>query len=146
MAINDSTSAEGNKSVNLPEWGAPEWETMNEYDFAENILEKMKGEDAILTCEGMDIIEKFWEEDRTTRRCALIALTKPYSWLEEQIKNNTGFAEAMMEVFECLDVEKYEVITNSLLDARRRIMCAITCRDDFDELRQKIKANQESAE
>lgn len=76
----------------------------------------------------------------------MIALTKPYSWLEDQIKNDTGFAEAMMELFECMDVKKYEVIANSLLDAQRRIMCAITCRDDFDELRGRVKANQETEE
>lgn len=146
MAINDSTSAEGSKSVNPPEWGAPEWETMNEDDFTENILEKMKGEDAILTCKEMDIIEKFWEEDRTTRRCASIALTQPYSWLEEQIKNNTGFAEAMIELFESMDVKKYELIANAIFDAQRRIMCAITCRDDFEELRRRVNANQEAKE
>ena len=146
MANIDSTPATIDKSVTPPEWGAPEWETMNENEFADNILEKMKSEEAILTCEEMDIIEKFWEQDRRNRRATLIALTKPYTWLEEHIKNDTGFAEAMMEVFECIDVKKYEAITNLLLDAQRRIICAITCREDFDELRQKIKANQESEE
>lgn len=144
MAVDNSTSAIESAQVNPPEWGAPEWETMNEDEFAGNIFEKMKGEDAVLTCEEMDIIEKFWEEDRRTRRCALIVLTKPYSWLEEQIKNDTVFAEAMMKVFECIDVKKYEAITNLLLDAQRRIMCAITCRDDFEELRERVNATQET--
>lgn len=74
----------------------------------------------------------------------MIVLTKPYSWLEEQIKSDTRFAEAMMEAFECIDPQKYEIISNSLFDAQRRIMCAITCRDDFEELREKVKANQET--
>lgn len=61
MAINNSTPATCSRSVNPPEWGAPEWETMEGNEFAENILEKIKGEEAILTCEEMDIFEKFWE-------------------------------------------------------------------------------------
>ena len=134
MADKDSTPATIDKPVT-----PPEWETMNKDEFAGNILEKMKSEEAILTCEEMDIIEKFWEIDRRNRRATLIALTKPYSWLEEHIGNDSGFAEAMFEVFECIEPEKYKSIANLLLDAQRRIMCAITCRDDFDELRQKLK-------
>lgn len=146
MANIDSTPATIDKSATPPEWGALEWEAMNEDEFADNIFEKMKSEEAILTCEEMDIIEKFWNQDRRNRRATLIALTKPYTWLEENIKNDTGFAEAMFEVLECIEPEKYESITNLLLNAQRRIICAITCREDFDELRQKVKASQESEE
>jgi|GEM_PF-5883846 len=146
MAIDNSTSATESTQANPPEWGAPEWGTMNENEFADKLLEKMKNEEAILTPEEMDIIEKFWEQDRVVRRATLLALTKPYSWLEEQIKNNTGFAEAMIEVFECIEPQKYEIISNSLFDARRRIMCAITCRDDSEELRGRVNANQETGE
>lgn len=79
MANLNSTPATSNKSVTPPEWGAPEWETMSGNEFADNLLKKIKGEEAILTCDEMDIIEKFWEQDRGARRCTLIALTKPYS-------------------------------------------------------------------
>lgn len=143
MTNNDSTTAANNKSVTPPEWGAPEWEKMNDENFAENLIAKIRDEKAILTCEEMDIIEKFWELDRSTRRCTLIALTKPYSWLEEQVQNDTKFAESMIELYQCIDPEKYKTIANLLLDANRRIMCAITCRDDMKDLMDKVKTEQE---
>ncbi|WP_394807505.1 hypothetical protein [Nitrosomonas sp.] len=146
MANEYSTPTTGSRSSNPPEWGDPEWGIMNDADFADNIMEKIKGEKAILTPEEMDIIERFWEKDRATRRSALIALIKPYSWLEENIKNDTAFAEAMVAVYECIDPDKYRQIANLLFDAQRRVMCAMACREDMRELMIKAKAESEATE
>lgn len=142
MANSDSISTASSKSINPPEWGVSEWDAMSQDEFADNLLEKMKGEEAVLTCEQMDIIEKFWDEDRRTRRAALAMLTKPYAWLEDKIQNDKEFAEAMVELLECVETDKYSCIANLLLDAQRRLICAISCREDLDELHVKVKAKR----
>lgn len=134
MADADFTPT-SSKSIN-----PPEWDTMNQDEFAENLLAKMKEEPAALTCEEMDIIEKFWNTNRRTRRAALITLTKSYAWLEDKIQSDTEFAEIMVELLECVEPDKYEDITNLLFHAQRRVMCALTCRDDLGELQAKVRA------
>lgn len=129
----------------IPEWGATDWESMNQDEFANNLLAKMEGEEAILTCEEMDIIEKFWDVDRRNRRCSLVMLTKPFSWLREQVENDDDFAQSVAAMNVCLDASKYEQIANLLHDAQRRLMCAIACREDMSALLDKAKAETDPA-
>jgi len=102
--------------------------------FAEEMLGKLESQAATLSCEEMDKIEKFWEEDRAGRRCALINLTKPFSFIKEGVLKDISFAEALAGVYNSLDPEKYEAIASLLRNAQIRIMFALAGRDDMEEL------------
>ena len=75
---------------------------MNSDDFAYKLLSELEKEDAILSCKEMDMIEKFWGENRRGRRSALIQLTKPFAWLSDTVKNDDECAEAVAEIYVCL--------------------------------------------
>jgi hypothetical protein len=140
MADMDSNSSAQPNSEALPEWGAPAWENMGEDEFADKILAKMEGEQELITCDEMDIIERFWEQDRAVRRCALVSLTKPFTWLRENIERDTGFAEAEIEVFQSLDPGKYRAIAELLETAQKRLLVAVACREDMQVLMDKVEA------
>ena len=131
--------AEAQPTANLPEWGAPEWEQMSSEEFADSLLAKLETEEAALTTEEMDIIERFWRDDIRNRRCALIFLTKPFSKSREQIENDRGFAVSAATVMECIEPDRYEVISDLLHDAHRRLMAALACREDMEEIMKEAK-------
>jgi len=61
------------------------WDAMDSNEFADRMLAFLDGEAAVLSCEEMDIIERYWKEDMVARRTALIMLTKPFAELSQMI-------------------------------------------------------------
>ncbi len=135
----DTTMPEAQTNTNPPEWGAPEWEQMSSEEFADSLIAKLETEEASLTAEEMDIIEQFWRNDIANRRATLIMLTKPFSEIREQIENDRSFAVAAAAVFDCIEPDKYQAIADLLSDAQRRLMGALACREDMQEIMKEAK-------
>jgi len=139
MVSEDTVMTESQINTNTPEWGAPEWGQMSSEDFAESILVKLETEEAALTCEEMDIIEQFWRDDMRNRRCALVFLTKPFSEIREQIESDRGFAVCAAAAMDCIEPDRYQTIANLLRDVQRRLMVAVACREDMEEVLEEAK-------
>ena len=144
MANTDFTLSSLTINKSSPPTSEPDWDNMDEDEFADKILAKMENQCSILTCDEMDIIEKFWEQDRRARRCALIQLTKPFKWLRENVENDDEYAEAAVEILECIDPKKYEEIAKLISAAKVRVMCALAGREDMQILMDKAKTREEN--
>lgn len=127
-------------SINPPEWGDPKWQAMHGDQFADNLIVKMRHEGPALTCDEMDVIEQFWKEDMRCRRCALVMATKPFEWIEEQVRSDRKFAVAVANTLDAIDVEKYETIVSLINDSRRRMMVALSVREDMSEVIAEARA------
>lgn len=99
------------------------------------LLAQMDAREPMLSCDDMDKIEKQWVERRAARRCALVLMTKPFSWLREQVENDRDFALAVADVLSCTkNIDYYKGMVDLMEQARLWSMMALACREDMSDL------------
>jgi len=116
------------------DWDSIDWEAMSQGEFCDTLFEKLEAEPALLSCDEMDDIEKWWRSDMPTRRMALVFLTKPWKEVQQQIIEDDSFAAAAGEVVQCLDSERYKALAEVIDTAGWRIKMALCSREDGLEL------------
>lgn len=113
-------------------------------EFVDKLFAYYDAQGSMLTCEQMDEIEQRWEAERRARRCALITLTKPFSWLTEQVHKDRDFALAIADVLHNTRGNQFYSCLNKLLEAASsRAELALCAREDMQELIAEVKAEQE---
>lgn len=110
-------------------------------DFADALIAQMETKEPLLTCEDMDEIEAMWERQRRNRRAALVLLTKPWAWLNQQVTEDRGFAVAVAQIKMLADeVGLYEGLTEFMEAASVWSMVALASREDMSEVIEEAKA------
>lgn len=110
-------------------------------DFADAVFIQMETKEPLLTCEDMDEIEAMWERQRRTRRAALLLLTKPWAWLNQQVTENRDFAVAVAQIKMLADeVKLYKGLAKFMEEASLWGMLALADREDVDEVIEEAKA------
>ncbi|MBI5785187.1 MAG: hypothetical protein HZA64_07005 [Rhodocyclales bacterium] len=129
MAASECT--EENVSSDLPK----DWDSLSPDEFSDELFAAMQSKGPFLTPDDMDKIERLWEEERRTRRCALVLLTMPFAELRDSVEQDRDFAGAVAEVFRCTkDLAYYKGMVELLQQANLWAMTAIACREDMAEL------------
>jgi hypothetical protein len=101
----------------------------------DELLAQIDAREPMLSCDDMDKIEKQWVERRAARRCALVLMTKPFSWLREQVENDRDFALAVADVFICTkNIDYYKGMAELMEQAKLWSMMALVCREDMSDL------------
>lgn len=107
----------------------------------DKILATMNAKGPMLSCEDMDKIEARWEEERRARRCSLVLMTKPFSWLKQQVKDDRDFALAVADVFRCTNENQFYKGVNELMEqAHLWAMIALCEREDMQEILAEVEA------
>lgn len=110
-------------------------------DFADALFTQMEAKEPLLTCEDMDKIEAMWERQRRNRRAALVLLTKPWTWLNQQVAENRDFAVAVAQIKILTDeAELYKTLAELMKAASVWSMVALTSREDMSEVIEEAKA------
>lgn len=88
-----------------------------------------------LTSAQMDDIERRWNEQQALRRYALLLLTKPFSWLREQVEEDRSFALAVANAYRhTQETAFYQNVLDLMKEANHWMMMALCARCDMSEL------------
>lgn len=110
-------------------------------DFADALFAQMETKGPLLTCEDMDEIEAMLERQRRNRRAALVLLTKPWAWLNQQVTEDRGFAVAVAQIKMLADeVGLYRGLAEFMEAASVWGMIALASREDMSEVIEEAKA------
>ena len=128
-------------AVNLSTMTDEEINAMPRDDFADAIFAELETKEPLLTCEDMDEIEAMWKRQTRTRRAALVLLTKPWAWLNQQVIEDRGFAVAVAEVKILADeAGLYKGLAKLMETASVWSMAALAGREDMSEIIEEAKA------
>lgn len=110
-------------------------------DFADALFAKMETKEPLMTCEDIDELEAMWERQRGNRRAALVLLTKPWAWLNQQVTENRKFAVAVAQIKMLADeVGLYKGLAELMEAASVWSMVALASREDMSEVIEEAKA------
>lgn len=110
-------------------------------DFADALFAQMEAKEPLLTCEDMDEIEAMWERQRRNRRAALVLLTKPWTWLNQQVTEDRDFAVAVAQAKILADeAGLYKALAELMEAASVWSMMALASREDMSEVIEEAKA------
>jgi len=102
-------------------------------------------QEAILTIEQVDEVEKAWMGLYDTRRCTLGILTKSFKEIEQLVKDDREFALTMAAICECnRELKFYKDIKDLLERATLTASMALCSRKDFPEISTEAKAEIEA--
>ncbi|MEW8042493.1 MAG: hypothetical protein AB2826_09690 [Candidatus Thiodiazotropha sp.] len=116
-----------------------DWDKMSGDKFAKNLFDKLEAEGPVLTLDELEIFEDRLQENRVTRRTALVVLTKSFSEVQEMIEKDRDFAVATADVFNCTDPGLYQATHDLLQNARIRMAGLLACRDDMEQVLEEAK-------
>lgn len=111
----------------------------------DQLFSAVESEGALISCEDMDRLERYWEDDRATRRCSLIMLTKPFKELQSLVESDRGFALAMAATYDTLDTFAYESLSQTITKAHANMMLLLACREDMEALLAEARSQRLSA-
>lgn len=110
-------------------------------DFADALFAQMATKTPLLSCDDMDEIEALWERQRCNRRAALVLLTKPWAWLNQQVSEDRGFAVAVAQIKMLADeAELYKGLAKFMEAASAWSMMALASREDMIDVIEEAKA------
>jgi hypothetical protein len=122
-----------------------EIEAMPPDEFSDALFAKMEAAEPQLTCEDMDKIEAVWMSQKRDRRMALVMLTKPWAWLNQQVSKDRDFAKAVAEVEQYASrASLYKGLAEMMETAVVWCMLALAGREDMQELCNEAKAEYEA--
>ncbi len=120
---------------------ATDWDALSPDDFADKLIADLDSKGPLLTCDDMDKLERLWEEERRGRRCALVLMTKPFSWVREQVETDRDFAAAVAACYSYTrENELYKGTAALIEQANLWAMIALAGREDMNELLAEAEA------
>lgn len=111
-----------------------DWKKMSGDEFAKNLFAKLEAEGPVLTLDELETFEDRIHKNQTTRRVALVVLTKSFSEIKEMIESDRDFAVATADAFNCTDPGLYQAAHDLLENARIRMAGLLACRDDMEQV------------
>ena len=108
---------------------------MSDCDDIDALVESLRKQGPLLSCDDMDAIEAMWERQRTNRRAALVLLTLPWAELNQKVSEDRAFAVAVAAVLQILgETALYRELTKLLDAAEGWCLVALAGREDMREV------------
>lgn len=117
---------------------AIDWNAMGPQQFANSIFAEVKGAGPSISEVQLKEIDQWASRDRegSTRRAALMVLTRPGSWLIDTVERDREAAVAFADVRRAVDgyVDGLKELTRLLESSSARIMVALCGREDAESV------------
>lgn len=104
-------------------------------EFSDAFFAKLESEsDPVLTMAALEKMEEFVTKSRTSRRAAILYLTRPWKDVATCVEKDRRLAVAFANLVACLDedIKTYKALVSIMESARARMLSSLCLREDMD--------------